>query len=123
MEQEKTTGLYHVYKATIWSLQGLKAAWGEQAFRMEVGLATVMIPAAFWLGTTLLETLFLIAVCALVLICELANSAIEAVVDRVGTEYHELSGRAKDMGSAMVFISLNLAGFTWLAMLWQRFLS
>ncbi len=81
-----------------------------------------MTPVAFWLGQTVLERALLIGVLLLVLIVELLNSAIEAAVDRHGDEQHELSGRAKDLGSAAVFVVLVLVGVVWGAVAWQRFL-
>ena len=103
-----------IVAATGHSMRGLAAAWrNEQAFRQEVLLAVPMLPLAFWLGESPAEQLLLLGSVVLVLICELLNSAIEAVVDRVGTEYHELSGRAKDIGSAAVFVSLLHAGIVW----------
>ena len=80
------------------------------------------MPVALWLGSTALERLLLIGTCVLVLIVELLNSAIEAAIDRVGHEHHELSGRAKDLGSAAVLLSLILTGATWATIAWQRFL-
>lgn len=80
-----------------------------------------MVPAAFWLGRTTVETALLIAVLLLVLIVELFNSAIEAAIDRHGDEQHELSGRAKDMGSAAVFVVLVLVVLVWGAVIWDRF--
>ncbi len=122
MPTEKATGLQRMVRATLFSLAGLRAAWrGEAAFRQECALALVMIPAAFWLGQTPLECAALIGVVLLVLIVELLNSGIEAAVDRIGSDHHELSGRAKDMGSAAVFLSLLLTLVVWGAIAWQRF--
>jgi diacylglycerol kinase (ATP) len=122
MATEKPTGLRRIVRATLFSMAGIKAAWrGEAAFRQECGLAAVMIPAAFWVGETGIERVLLIAPVLLVLIVELLNSAVEAVVDRVGPERHELSGRAKDMGSAAVLISLILTLMIWSTIAWQRF--
>ena len=119
---EKNTGLARVLRATFFSLAGLKAAWkNEAAFRQECALAIVMIPAALWLGTTSVERLLLVATVVLVLIVELLNSAVEAVVDRVGSDHHVLSGQAKDMGSAAVFLSLVLALVVWSTVAWTRF--
>ena len=84
-------------------------------------LTIVLIPIALWLGQTILERALLIGVCFVVLIVEFLNSAIEATVDRFGPEHHELAGRAKDMGSAAVFVSLALVAFVWAAVAWQRF--
>ncbi|UTV30705.1 diacylglycerol kinase [Photobacterium atrarenae] len=112
------TGLKRVYDATCYSIQGLKAAWKyEEAFRMEVWIMVLVIPATFFLPVTKLEQLALVASLVLVLIVELLNSAVEAVVDRVGDDYHALSGRAKDIGSAAVFVSMLLAGLIWAVIL------
>lgn len=116
------TGLDRILRATGYSAAGLSAAFrGESAFRQEVFAAVVMLPAAFWLGRGWVEIALLAGSVVLVLIVELLNSAIEAVVDRVGLELHELSKRAKDLGSAAVMLSLVLAGAIWLGALWQRF--
>ena len=107
-----------ILKATVWSLQGLRAAWmHESSFRLEVYLLVVMAPLALWLGQSGLERALLIGSCLLVLAAELLNSAIEAVIERYGPEHHELAGRAKDMGSAAVFLTLAMAALTWLAIL------
>jgi diacylglycerol kinase (ATP) len=114
-------GLARVRHAAGYSLAGLRAAWqGEAAFRQESALALVLLPLGWWLGETALQRLALLGVLLVVLIVELLNSAIEAVVDRVGTENHHLSGRAKDLGSAAVFLSLLLVVATWGAVAWQR---
>ncbi len=116
------TGIRRIVRAARFSAQGFSHAWRyEAAFRQEIGLTLIMIPLAIWLGRTAYEQLLLIATCFLVLIVELLNSAIEAVVDRVGNEHHELSGRAKDLGSAAVFVSLVLVLATWSTVAWQRF--
>lgn len=94
-----------ILKATVWSLQGLRAAWlHESSFRLEVYLLIVLAPLALWLGDNGLERALLIGSCLLVLAAELLNSAVEAVIERYGPEFHELAGRAKDMGSAAVFV-------------------
>ncbi len=94
-----------ILKATIWSWQGLRAAWlHESSFRLEVWLLVVAVPLALWLGDSGLERAVMIGSCLLVLAAELLNSAIEAVIERYGPEHHELAGRAKDMGSAAVFV-------------------
>lgn len=112
---EKTTGLTHLIKATGYSMKGLKSAIkNEAAFRHELFLAAILLPLAFWLGKTAIEIVLLVGSVLLVLIVELLNSAIEAVVDRVGREYHELSGRAKDLGSAAVFLAMVVCFFTWI---------
>jgi len=117
-------GLKRLILATRFSAQGLTQAWRhEAAFRQEVTLTLAMIPAAFWLGRTVYEYLLLIGSCFLVLIVELLNSAIETVVDRISAEHHELSGRAKDLGSAAVFISLLLVALVWSTVAWLRFVA
>ena len=94
-----------ILKATIWSWQGLRAAWlHESSFRLEVWLLVVAVPLALWLGDSGLERAVMIGSCLLVLAAELLNSAIEAVIERYGPEHLELAGRAKDMGSAAVFV-------------------
>lgn len=118
MTKPGKTGFVRILDATEYSLKGLLAAWrNEAAFRQEVSLAVVGIASAFWLAETRHDFLWLILPLFLVLIAELANSAIEAVVDRIGSEFHELSGRAKDIGSAMVFISLMLTVVIWAVIL------
>jgi diacylglycerol kinase (ATP) len=118
------TGLKRLILATRFSAQGLVHAWKhETAFRQELSLAFVMTPIALWLGRTGYERLLLIASLLLVLIVELLNSAIETAVDRIGDEPHELSGRAKDLGSAAVFISLILVVAVWVTVGWARFLA
>jgi diacylglycerol kinase (ATP) len=116
------TGIRRIIRATRFSAQGLAHAWQhEAAFRQELALAAVLAPAAFWLGQTVIERAMLIGVLLLMLIVELLNSAIEAAIDRHGSEQHELSGRAKDLGSAAVFLVLLLVGVVWGAVAWQRF--
>ncbi|MDH5473590.1 MAG: diacylglycerol kinase [Gammaproteobacteria bacterium] len=101
------TGLTRIIKATGYSVLGLKAAFKhEAAFRQELLLALILIPLSFWLANTKVELALLIASVMLVLIVEILNSAVEAVVDRLGDELHELSGRAKDLGSAAVALAL-----------------
>lgn len=115
------TGLRRLLRATKYSAQGLRHAWRhEAAFRQESALLLVAIPLALWLGRSPVETTLLIGSCVLVIVVELLNSAVEAAVDRVSDERHELSGRAKDMGSAAVFVSLLLAGLVWATVAWQR---
>jgi diacylglycerol kinase (ATP) len=113
------TGVKRIILAAGYSAKGLRAAFcHEAAFRQELLLLTVLIPLACWLDIAPLQRLLLIAVLLLVLIVELLNSAVEAVVDRIGSEHHELSGRAKDLGSAAVLLSLLLATATWAVLLW-----
>ncbi|GAB6261183.1 diacylglycerol kinase [Photobacterium sp. CCB-ST2H9] len=112
------TGVVRIVKATGYSMQGLKAAWqNEAAIRQEICLLVLLTAISFFLPVSFVEHILLIASLFLVVIVELLNSALEAVVDRIGSEIHELSGRAKDIGSAAVFVSLLLAGGIWLAIL------
>lgn len=118
----KTTGITRIIKAAGYSWQGLKAAWcNEAAFRQETVLTVIAIALACWLDVDPITRILLIGSVVLVMIVEILNSAIEAVVDRVGADYHELSGRAKDMGSAAVLIALILAAVTWGTLLWAHF--
>jgi diacylglycerol kinase (ATP) len=112
------TGLKRLLKATGYSRDGLVAAFRyETAFRQEIALGFILIPLALWLGNTALERAVLIMVWLLILIAELVNSAIESIVDRIGDEHHELAGRAKDIGSAVVFVALVNATVVWLLVL------
>ena len=116
------TGLARVWFAARHSAAGLAAAWRhESAFRQEMVLALLLLPPALWLGTNWVERGLLIGSLLLVLIVELLNSGIEAVVDRVSLDLHELSKRAKDYGSAAVMLALLLCGGIWAAVAWQRF--
>lgn len=113
-------GIARIIAATGYSFQGFRAAWRhEAAFRQELILAALFVPAAFWLGDSLTHQLVLIMSCALVVLTELLNSAIEAVVDRISDDLHELSGRAKDIGSAAVFVALTLFVAVWGLSFWQ----
>ncbi|WP_434362128.1 diacylglycerol kinase [Parasalinivibrio latis] len=110
----QVTGLKRILNATGYSIQGLRAAWkNEAAFRQELILLVIMTGITFFLPVNHIEQLLMIASLFLVVIVELLNSAVEAVVDRIGPEHHELSGRAKDIGSAAVFVSLLLVVITW----------
>jgi diacylglycerol kinase (ATP) len=112
-----------ILKATVWSLQGLRAAWlHESSFRLEVYLLVVLAPLAVWLGANGIERALLLGSCLLVLALELLNSSIEAVIERYGAEFHELAGRAKDMGSAAVFVAMLNAVLTWGLVLGPRYL-
>lgn len=109
--------------ATKWSLQGLRAAWlNESSFRLEVYLFVVLAPLGLWLGASAIERALLLGSCLLVLSIELLNSAIEAVIERYGAEHHELAGRAKDMGSAAVFVLMLNVLLTWGLILGPRLL-
>ena len=116
------TGFLRAIKALRCSLLGFKAAFkNESAFRQELALSIFFIPYGMWIGEDGTQKILLIALVVLVLIVELLNSAIEAIVDRVGLEHHELSGRAKDLGSAAVFLSLVLTGVSYLYVSYLRF--
>jgi len=122
MGKPANTGLMRIIRATRYSWQGLgHAVRHESAFRQELLLLAVATPIALWLGRSPIERILLVGAVAGVLVVELLNSAIEAAVDRHGDEHHVLSGRAKDMGSAAVFVSLLLCGLLWAAVAWQRF--
>lgn len=118
--QKNRTGLNRIFHAGGYSLQGLQAGWGETAFRQESLTAIVLVPLAFWLGRSWVETALLAGSVLIVLIVELLNTGIETAIDRIGPEWHALSKRAKDMGSAAVLLSLLLCGGIWAAALWQR---
>jgi diacylglycerol kinase (ATP) len=114
MPKPGKTGVSRIIDAFFYSMCGFKAAWRcEAAFRQEVVLALLLIPAAFWLASSHIELILLISSVLWVLMAELANSSVEAVVDRIGSEIHVLARRAKDIGSALVFVSLVLLATTW----------
>ncbi|WP_369789152.1 diacylglycerol kinase [Rouxiella sp. WC2420] len=119
----QVTGFTRIYKAAGYSLKGLKAAWkNEAAFREE---ALVVVPAillSFYLDVSSVERILMVGTLVLVILVELLNSAVEAAIDRIGPDIHELSGRAKDMGSAAVFIAIGFAIFTWAVILLPRWL-
>jgi diacylglycerol kinase (ATP) len=123
MGNQNKKGIRRLINATGYSVEGFKAAFkNEAAFRQELALTAVMIPAGFWIGTTAVERGLLVASCLMVLITELLNSAVEAVVDRVGLEHHLLSKQAKDMGSAAVLLSLVMTMTVWGLIAWERFM-
>jgi diacylglycerol kinase (ATP) len=116
MAKTTSLGFKRLINAFRFSMQGFKAAYaGEEAFRQEVAVLVLAIPLAFWLGESALEVALLIGSVLLVLVVELINSAIEAVVDRFGGELHVLSGQAKDMGSAAVLLVSINALIIWVA--------
>lgn len=119
--QKGRTGLQRVWHAFGYSLAGLHAGWRETAFRQEAVASLVMIPLAFWLGQSWVEVVLLAGVMLIVMIVELLNTGVESAIDRIGPEWHDLSKRAKDMGSAAVLLSLLLCVGTWGAALWNRF--
>lgn len=119
MTKPGKTGLPRLLAATRYSMQGLRAAWKhEEAFRIEATLATLCIPLAFVIGQGLAHKIALLICCGLIIITELVNSAIEAAIDRFGSEMHPLSGQAKDIGSAAVFCSLMLFLLAWAPSVW-----
>jgi len=114
MTDKKATDLDRLINATVYSLKGLKSAWRhEAAFRQELCALAIVIPLGLWLGENNVEKALLISSVMVVMVTELLNSALEAVVDRIGTDYHPLARRAKDMGSAAVFISIVIAMVVW----------
>ncbi|EOC0448170.1 diacylglycerol kinase [Cronobacter sakazakii] len=116
-----TTGLTRIINAAGYSWKGLRAAWkNEAAFRQEGVAVIAAILIACWLDVDPITRVLLIGSVTLVMIVEILNSAIEAVVDRIGPEFHELSGCAKDMGSAAVLLSIILALVVWVTLLWQH---
>lgn len=119
--QKSRRGFARIMHAGIYSLAGLRAGMTEASFRQEALLACVMIPAAFWLGQTWLEVALLITVVVIVMITELLNTGLEKAIDRIGPEWHDLSKRAKDLGSAAVLLSLLLCGGVWLAAAFSRY--
>ncbi len=113
------TGINRLFYATLFSARGLKALWsGEAAFRQEVFMLLVLTPVILWVNVSPAERALLVLSLLLILVTEMLNSAVEAVVDRIGDEYHELSGKAKDIGSAAVLFSLVGASIIWGIILW-----
>ena len=119
--QKARRGLNRVIHAFGYSLAGLKAGWHETAFRQEAVLSLFLLPCAVLLGQSWLERSMLVATVVLVMVVELLNTGIESAIDRIGPEWHDLSKRAKDMGSAAVLLSLLLCAGTWGGALWARF--
>ena len=118
--QKQRTGLQRIWHATGYSIAGLRAGWTEPAFRQEAILSCFMLPLSFWLGTSWVEVALLASSVVLVMVTELLNTAVETAIDRIGPEWNDLSKRAKDMGSAAVFMTLALCAGIWGAALWQR---
>ena len=122
MPSTESRGPRQILKALIWSWKGLRAGWTyEASFRLEVYLCIIFFPLGLWLGRGGVEKALLCGSLLLVLSAELLNSAIEAVVDKVSPEFNELAGRAKDMGSAAVFLLMMNVLLCWTLVLWQRF--
>ena len=119
--QKHRSGLSRMAHAFGYSMDGLRAGWEETAFRQEAMAAMAMVPLAFWLGNGWIEVALLAGSVLAVMVVELLNTGIEAAIDRFGPEWHALSKRAKDMGSAAVLLSLIACGGIWIAALWARF--
>ncbi|MDW5444245.1 diacylglycerol kinase [Polaromonas sp. SM01] len=119
--QKNRKGLNRVWHALGYSLAGLRAGWHETAFRQEALASLILLPVSVWLGRTWVETVLLAGAVVLVMIIELLNTGIETAIDRIGPEWHDLSKRAKDMGSAAVLLSLLLCAGIWATALFQRF--
>jgi len=121
MPSTESRGPKQIYRALIWSMKGLRAAWTyEASFRLEVYLFIIFFPLGLWLGHGGVEKALLVGSLFLVLSAEILNSAIEVVVDKTTPEFHELAGRAKDMGSAAVFVLMVNAMLCWALVLWPR---
>lgn len=119
--QKDRKGINRLWHAAGYSVAGLRAGWNETAFRQEAIAAVFLVPAAFWLGSSWMETALLAGSVIALMVVELLNTAIETAIDRIGAEWHDLSKRAKDMGSAAVFLTfLACAGF-WIAALYHHF--
>jgi diacylglycerol kinase (ATP) len=118
---KRRQGLARLTHAASFSLAGLRAGLKEPAFRLEVIVGVPMIAESFWLGQHWIEVLLLAGSVVLVMIVELLNTAIESALDRVGLQWHDLTKRAKDLGSAAVFLALLLCLATWAMALWSRF--
>jgi diacylglycerol kinase (ATP) len=121
--QKARTGLNRVWHAAGYSMAGLRAGWGEAAFRQEAIGALFLVPLAFWLGRTWVEVALLAGSVIALMVVELLNTAVETAIDRIGPEWHDLSKRAKDMGSAAVLLSLLLAAGIWVAAAYARFMA
>lgn len=118
--QKARTGLNRIWHAAGYSLEGLRAGWNEKAFRQEAIAAVVLLPVSLWLGQSWVETALLAGSVIIVMIVELLNTGIETAIDRIGPEWHDLSKRAKDMGSAAVLLALLLCMGIWGAAVIQR---
>ena len=119
--QKARSGLNRIWHAAGYSMEGLRAGWNEKAFRQEAIAAMVLLPLSLWLGRSWVEVALLAGSVVIVMIVELLNTGIETAIDRIGPEWHDLSKRAKDMGSAAVLLALLLCIGIWAAALIQRF--
>ncbi len=123
MAKTGVTGIRRIINAFGYTWKGLRAAYKhEAAFRQELFLAVILVPLSFWVGENVVEWILLLGSVGFVLVVEILNSAIEAVVDRTGDEPHKLSGRAKDMGSAAVFLAFMILLITWGLIAWANFI-
>ena len=121
--QKARKGLNRLWHATLYSMHGLKAAWaGTPAFRQEVVLFVLMLPLAFVIGRSWVEVAVLLSTGVLLMVVELLNTAIETAIDRISLEFHPLSGVAKDLGSAPVFVASSYTAFVWGYAAWQYFM-
>lgn len=118
--QKERKGLNRIWHAAGYSMAGLRAGWGETAFRQEAVAALFLLPLAVWLGQSWMETALLAGSVIALMVVELLNTAIETAIDRVGPEWHDLSKRAKDMGSAAVLLSLVFCLGVWITSLYHR---
>lgn len=121
-EQKNRTGISRIWHALGYSIQGLRLAWNEKAFQQEAIAALFLVPVSFYIGHSWVETSLLVGSVVLVLIVELLNTGIESAIDRIGPEWHELSKRAKDTGSAAVLLALLLCLGIWASAIYQNFL-
>ncbi|MCO5354904.1 diacylglycerol kinase [Acidovorax kalamii] len=119
--QKARTGLNRIWHAAGYSIEGLRAGWNEKAFRQEAIAAMLLLPLSLWLGRSWVEVALLAGSVVIVMIVELLNTGIETAIDRIGPEWHDLSKRAKDMGSAAVLLALLLCIGIWAAALFQIF--
>ena len=119
--QKSRTGLNRIMHAAGFSMAGLIQGWKETSFRQEAMAAVLLLPLAFWVGRTWVECVLLAGSVLLVLIVELLNTAVESAIDRIGPQWHDLSKRAKDLGSAAVLLAMLLCAVTWAMALWERF--
>ena len=118
--QKSRTGLNRILHAGGYSIEGLRAGWHEPAFRQEAILAIFLVPLSFWLGQNWVETALLAGSVLMVMIVELLNTSVESAIDRIGPEWHDLSKRAKDMGSAAVLLSLLFCAGVWISAIFHR---
>ncbi len=124
MGNSDARGMRRILNAFHYTFAGFKAAWiNEVAFREEIIIAIFVVPLGLWVGNSATQRAILVGIYFLIPLAELLNSAIEAIVDRMGPERHELSGRAKDLGSAAVFLSICIALIVWMIIAYDRFIN